>query len=170
MHKTSGAEPSQNLTRFPSRLPLQACEDPDAGDGVAVHGSPELLLLSPGYERPRWLGTCRIWLCCGLGARLRSVGFAAMARSLRGAEPAACALPPEIRCLSCPRPCKELLLDLLSQKLCNGQCFVLQPQKSDYSLDYLLSRALPPCFGCFNGLLVNLTHSPRGGNLPFLLK
>ena len=70
--------------------------------------------------------------------------------------------------LSFPGVCKELLLDLLSQKLCKWQCFILHPQKSDYSLDDLLNRALPPCFGCFNGLLMKLSHSPQGGNLFFI--
>ena len=71
--------------------------------------------------------------------------------------------------LPLPRVCQELRLDLRSQKLCKRQGSVLQAQKSDYSLDDLLNRALPPCFGCFNGILLNLSHSPQGQNLPLFV-
>lgn len=66
---------------------------------------------------------------------------------------------------------KLLLFDLRRQKLWKWQCFILQPQKSDYSPDDLLNGALPPCFGCFSGIRMNLSHSPQGRNLlSFLLK
>lgn len=42
-----------------------------------------------------------------------------------------------------------------------------QPQHSDYSLGELLNKALPPFFGCFNGILRNISLCPQGGNLPF---
>lgn len=44
-----------------------------------------------------------------------------------------------------------------------------QPQRGDYSLGDLLNKALPPFFGCFNGILRNLSQHPQGGNLPFFL-
>lgn len=42
-----------------------------------------------------------------------------------------------------------------------------QPQHGDYSLGDLLNKALPPFFGCFNGILRSLSQHPQGGNLPF---
>lgn len=66
---------------------------------------------------------------------------------------------------------KGLLLDLLNQKLCKMTVLSPAAPESCYSLDDLLNRALPPGFGCFNGILLNLSHRAQRGNLPlFLLK
>lgn len=149
--------------QFLSFLPLQVCEgeDPDVRDGVAV-GPLCCCCFSAALVVEKLQNFALLLTWCSAE---EWTNFPEMARSVRGTYPSClCSATQNLLYLSFPGVCKELLLDLLSQKLCKWQHFVLQPQKSDYSLDDLLNRALPPCFGCFNGILMNLSHSPQGGN------